>query len=89
MAAQTCGNETEMFQACLKQSGGDVAPCQAYMDMMTRCKARLCPPEKILSMCQWQPVVLSKCMLMICLKGFFVIGLTYVCECARAEFPGA
>ena len=35
---QVCGNETQMFQDCVKNSGGDVAPCQSYMDMMMRCR---------------------------------------------------
>ena len=38
-----CGQETQLFQDCLKNTGGDVAPCQSYMDMMMKCKARLCP----------------------------------------------
>lgn len=38
-----CGQETQLFQECLKNTGGDVAPCQSYMDMMMKCKARVCP----------------------------------------------
>jgi len=36
----SCGNETQMFQDCVKNTGGDIAPCQSYMDMMTKCKAQ-------------------------------------------------
>jgi hypothetical protein len=39
-----CGQETQLFQECVKNTGGDVAPCQSYMDMMMKCKARICPP---------------------------------------------
>jgi hypothetical protein len=35
-----CGAETQLFQECVKNTGGDVAPCQSYMDMMMKCKAR-------------------------------------------------
>lgn len=35
-----CGQETQLFQDCLKNTGGDVAPCQSYMDMMMKCKAQ-------------------------------------------------
>lgn len=37
-AGQTCGNETQMFQDCIKNTGGDIAPCQSYMDMMMKCR---------------------------------------------------
>jgi len=37
----SCGNETQMYQDCIKNTGGDIAPCQSYMDMMTKCKSRL------------------------------------------------
>jgi hypothetical protein len=39
-----CMNETQLFQECVKNTGGDTAPCQAYMDMMMKCKARKPPP---------------------------------------------
>jgi len=35
-----CGNETQLFQDCIKNTGGDIAPCQSYMDMMMQCKAQ-------------------------------------------------
>ena len=39
----TCANETQLFQDCIKNTGGDVAPCQSYMDMMMKCKSRMSP----------------------------------------------
>jgi len=33
-----CMNEQKEFQECLKNTSGDIAPCQYYMDMLTQCK---------------------------------------------------
>ena len=35
---QACQNEFASFQDCLKNSNGDIAPCQFYMDMLNQCK---------------------------------------------------
>lgn len=42
-APMQCMNETQLFQECVKNTGGDTAPCQAYLDMMMKCKARKPP----------------------------------------------
>ena len=35
---QVCGNETQMFQDCVKNSGGDVAPCQVSKRALPECR---------------------------------------------------
>ncbi len=37
-APMQCMNETQLFQECVKNTGGDTAPCQAYLDMMWHIK---------------------------------------------------
>jgi len=44
-AGGSCVNETEMFQQCVRNTGGDVSACQAYLDMLTNCKRSACPTQ--------------------------------------------
>jgi hypothetical protein len=44
-AGGSCVNETDMFQQCVRNTGGDVSACQAYLDMLTNCKRSACPTQ--------------------------------------------
>ena len=51
-----------MFQDCIKNTGGDIAPCQSYMDMMMKCRQRKCLAY-ICTYSRWSEVVFDHLMM--------------------------